>query len=192
MRMSISAQSAASTPPASDRIVMSASRSSYSPLRRVVTSSSLIALTVASNSISASRSPEPSGSSAASSKRTGRSSTRRRRDFKRTIVDCTLDNLLVTACAFSGSSQRLGTPAWASSSTASASSFGRSRTFSIETRVASISAISRLYSRAMGKGYLNKVTVLFLSFNSIDPIPQSFLQLKKSDNRRGRNHYCAG
>ena len=97
MRISISAQSAASTPPASERIVISASRSSYSPLRSVVTSSSLIAFTVASNSISASRSPEPSGSSAANSKRTGRSSTRRRKDLSRAIVDCTLESLLVTA-----------------------------------------------------------------------------------------------
>ena len=35
MRINISAQSAASTPPASDRIVTKASRSSYSPLNKV-------------------------------------------------------------------------------------------------------------------------------------------------------------
>src|SRR4029450_9440145 len=42
IRMSISAKSAASTPPASDRIVTSASRGSYSPARSVRTSSSSI------------------------------------------------------------------------------------------------------------------------------------------------------
>ncbi|CAB4818137.1 unannotated protein [freshwater metagenome] len=150
MRISISAQSAASTPPASDRIVISASRSSYSPLSSVVTSNSLIALTVESNSNSASASADPSGSDPANSKRIGRSSTRRRRDLSRAMVLCTRDNLLVIFCAASGSSQRFGTPAAASNSTASASSLGRSKTFSIDTRVALIAAISRSYSRAMG------------------------------------------
>jgi len=142
MRINISAQSAASTPPASERIVISASRSSYSPLRRVVTSSSLIALTVESSSASASLSAEPSGSPAANSNRTGRSSTLRRRPFRRAIVPWTLESLLVTAWAFSGSSHKFGTPAAASSSTASDSSLGRSRTFSIDVRVALISEIS--------------------------------------------------
>ena len=142
MRINISAQSAASTPPASERIVISASRSSYSPFNKVVTSKSLIAFVACANSLSASCSAEPSGSPAANSKRTGKSSTRRRKFFKRAIVACTLDNLLVTACAFSGSSHKFGTPAAASNSTASASSFGRFNTFSIEVRVALISEIS--------------------------------------------------
>ena len=150
MRINISAQSAASTPPASERIVIKASRSSYSPLSRVVTSNSLIALTAESNSSSASANPEPSGSEPASSNKIGRSSTLRRRVFNRAIVLCTRDNLLVTFCAASGSSQRFGTPAAASSSTASASNLGRSKTFSIERSVAPIAAISRSYSRAMG------------------------------------------
>ncbi|CAB4335698.1 unannotated protein [freshwater metagenome] len=149
MRISISAQSAASTPPASERIVISASRSSYSPFSKVVTSSSLIALTTESNSPSASVSADPSGSDVANSNKIGRSSTRRRKPFNRAIVLCTRDNLLVTFCATSGSSHKFGTPAAASSSTASASSFGRSKTFSIDTRVALIAAISRSYSRAM-------------------------------------------
>ena len=150
MRINISAQSAASTPPASERIVIKASRMSYSPLSRVVTSNSLIAFFAESNSPSASLSAEPSGSSAANSKSSGRSSTRRRKPFSRPIVACTRDNLLVIACAFSGSSHKFGTPAAASSSTASASNFGRSNTFSMDVRVALISLISRLYSRAMG------------------------------------------
>ena len=152
MRYNICAQSAASTPPASDLIVIKASRLSYSPLNSVVTSSSLIAFFVASSSLSASARAEPSASPAASSKRIGRSSTRERSPFNLEITACVRDNLLVTACAASGSSQRLGTPAAASSSTACASSFGRSKTNSIDFRVAPISAISRAYSRAIGQG----------------------------------------
>ena len=52
--MSISAKSAASTPPASERMVTSASRESYSPLSRVRTSSSSISLRRPSSSRSAS------------------------------------------------------------------------------------------------------------------------------------------
>ena len=44
MRISISAKSAASTPPAPERIVTTAARSSYSPASRVRTSSSPTAL----------------------------------------------------------------------------------------------------------------------------------------------------
>ena len=148
MRIIISAQSAASTPPASERIVINASRSSYSPLRSVCTSSSLIDLFIASNSRSASAIALPSGSLAANSKRIGRSSTRLRSPVSLFISACTRDKRLVTFWAFSVSSQRLGIPASSSRTTDCARSFGRSKTFSIETRVASMASISNPYSRA--------------------------------------------
>ena len=148
IRINISAQSAASTPPASDLIVTSASRSSYSPFKSVCTSNSLIAFLTESNSVPASASALSSPSALASSNKIGISSTRRRSPSRRPIVDCTRDNRLVIFCAFSGSSHKSGTPAAASSSIADARNLGRSNTFSIETRVASIAAISRSYSRA--------------------------------------------
>ena len=65
IRMSISAKSAASTPPASERMVTSASRESYSPDSRVRTSSSSIALRRLSSSRSVSAVVASSPSSAA-------------------------------------------------------------------------------------------------------------------------------
>ncbi|CAB4828202.1 unannotated protein [freshwater metagenome] len=154
MRIIISAQSAASTPPASERIVISASLSSYSPLSRVCTSNSPMTFTTESNSAKASLMPEPSGSLAANSKRIGSSSTRLRNDSNFVISDWTLESLLVIFWALSGSSQRLGTPACSSNSIDCLCNFGRSRTFSIETRVASIAAISRSNSlAAIGQAY---------------------------------------
>ena len=150
--MSISAQSAASTPPASERIVIKQSRSSYSPLSKVVTSSSRMALPTESNSDSASCSATPSDSSCANSIRIGTSSRRRRIPLTRLMVDCRRESLLVMTCAASGSSQRFGTDAWTSNSSNSLRRRGRSITFSILVRVALNFSISSGYSRAaMGK-----------------------------------------
>ena len=63
--MSISAKSAASTPPASERMVTSASRESYSPESRVRTSSSSIAVRMLASSRSVSAVVASSPSSAA-------------------------------------------------------------------------------------------------------------------------------
>ena len=73
MRETISAQSAASTPPASERIVTRASRWSYSPLKRVCTSKSEIAVVSESNSFSTSVLALVSLSALASSNMMGRS-----------------------------------------------------------------------------------------------------------------------
>ena len=54
IRISISAKSAASTPPAPERMVTSASRASYSPESRVRTSSASTAFLIRASSVSAS------------------------------------------------------------------------------------------------------------------------------------------
>ncbi len=70
IRISISAQSAASTPPAPERMVTSASRSSYSPDSRVRTSMASMSacsdFSSASASARASSAPAPSSSAAIS------------------------------------------------------------------------------------------------------------------------------
>ena len=135
MRINISAQSAASTPPASERIVISASRSSYSPLSRVWTSSARISSPTESSSLPASSIALVSFSSCANSKSSGTSSSRRRIPVTLLIVDWTRESLLVTTWAFSGSSQRLGTLASASSLVNSSVSFGTSITCSIALKI---------------------------------------------------------
>ena len=121
IRMSISAKSAASTPPAPARIVMTASRSSYSPLSRVRTSSSPTALRSASSSLAASANTSLSSSpvsraSSPISTRTSRSSMRASIPVTRSYSALARDRLEVTDCAFSWSSQRSGAAAWFSRS----------------------------------------------------------------------------
>ena len=63
-------------------------------------------------------------------------------------VAWTLESLLVTTWAFSGSSQRFGSLASASSVLKSASNFGRFKTCSIAERVMRKALTSSRYSRA--------------------------------------------
>ena len=86
--MSISAQSAASTPPASERIVTSASRASYSPDSRVRTSSSSIARVSSVSSVSVSARAAASDSSSAISRMIARSSMRLRSPSTRATSFC--------------------------------------------------------------------------------------------------------
>src|SRR5882757_1620336 len=131
MRSSISAQSAASTPPASERMVTSASRESYGPDRSVRTSSSSMLLRSAVSSASASAFSWSSPASSAISQSTCASSRRRLRSSTRRISPCATDSRLVTFWAFSGSSHRFGADACCSSSPTSARSLSRSRTASM-------------------------------------------------------------
>ena len=96
MRISISAQSAASTPPAPERIFTTASRWSYSPESMVCTSSESICAATSANSSSA---IAASPSSSASSYMTGRSSIRERSEETFFSRACTLDSSVVTFCA---------------------------------------------------------------------------------------------
>ena len=139
MRMSISAQSAASTPPAPERMLMSASRGSYSPDSMVVTSRASMSARRSASSSSAMSVPSPSSS--ASSYMMGRSVSRERSDCNFFSWTCTCDNSLVTCCACSGSSHRLGSAAFAASSRARSLKSAGFITFSIEVRVVS-SAVS--------------------------------------------------
>ena len=127
---------------------MRASRWSYSPLNRVCTSKSPIALINESNSFDASSIAPASFSLLANSSKTGRSSNLCRSPEIRLISLCTRESLLVTFCASSGLSHKLGTPAAASSSFNSARNFGKSTTFSIDTNVALNVFISCSKSRA--------------------------------------------
>src|SRR5882757_6540800 len=131
MRSSISAQSAASTPPASERMVTSASRESYGPDRSVRTSSSSMLLRSAVSSASASAFSWSSPASSAISQSTCASSRRRLRSSTRRISPCVTDSRLVTLWAFSGLSHRFGADACCSSSPTSARSLSRSRTASM-------------------------------------------------------------
>ena len=128
MRMSISAQSAASTPPAPERMCTTALRWSYSPESMVCTSSESICAATSSSSSSA---MEASPSSSASSYITGRSSIRERSDATLRSRACTFDSSVVTFCACAGSSQSDGSPAWSSSSRARSRRTSRSITFSM-------------------------------------------------------------
>ncbi|CAB5003514.1 unannotated protein [freshwater metagenome] len=140
MRSSISAQSAASTPPASARMVMRASRESYSPDRSVRTSSSPTVVVSEASSTSTSASVSTSSSASASSSITARSSRRTRSVRARASSLCRNDSLLVTTWAWAWSSQRLGTEACASRSAISSTSLGRSITCSMLAIVASRAA----------------------------------------------------
>lgn len=111
MRMSISAKSAASTPPAPARIVTTASRSSYSPDSSVRTSSSLTALATLVSSVSASASVSASPSSVPSSTSVSRSSMRASMPTMRSRSALARDSAEVTPCADSGSSHRSGAAA---------------------------------------------------------------------------------
>ena len=144
MRMSISAQSAASTPPAPERILITASRGSYSPESMVVTSSDSIADSRESSSSSA---REVSPSSSASSYITGMSSRRPRSDSSLRTLACAAESSEVTCCAWAGSSHKDGSPAWASNSRMRAAKASGSMTFSMVVRV-----VSNCLSRAITSG----------------------------------------
>ena len=135
MRCSFSAKSAASTPPASARMLTSASRASYSPERSVRTSISSSAFLTAVSSDSASARVSGSSSSSAISKSTERSSIRPRRASALRTSAWRWDSLLVIFCAASGSSHRDGAAACSSSTAMSALSLSRSRTASIDSMV---------------------------------------------------------
>ena len=139
MRISISAQSAASTPPAPERILITASRGSYSPESMVVTSRDSMADSRESSSSSA---REESPSSSASSYMTGMSSRRPRSASSLRTFACAAESSEVTFWACSGSSHRDGSPAWASSSRMRAAKASGSMTFSMVVRVDS-SCLSR-------------------------------------------------
>ena len=141
MRIRISAKSAASTPPAPARMVMTASRSSYSPESRVTTSSSESVFWMAVSSFSASAMVEASSSSRPSSTMISRSSMRDSILAIRFSSAWRWESLEVTFCAASGSSQRSGAAACCSSSAMSALILSRSETCSMEDRVERSSAI---------------------------------------------------
>src|SRR6478609_5817001 len=130
--MSISAKSAASTPPAPARIVTTASRWSYSPASRVRTSSSPTALRSETSSFSASARVSASPpSSVAISTRTSRSSMRWSMPVMRSSSALRRDRLEVTAWAFSGSSHRSGAADFSDRS--AMSDFSRSRSVTSRT-----------------------------------------------------------
>ena len=116
MRRSISAKSAASTPPAPARIVTTASRWSYSPDSSVRTSSSPRSLRILTRSASASARVSSSSSSAAISTSVSRSSIRPLELLIRSSSACVADSALVIFCAASGSSHRSGADACSESS----------------------------------------------------------------------------
>src|ERR671917_51167 len=132
IRSSICAKSAASTPPASERMVTSASRSSYSPDSRVRTSSASTACCSAASSASDSARLAASPSSWPSSTSTARSSSRERRLTTRSTSDCRADSREVTCWAFSGLSHRSGAATACSSSAISPRLRSGSTTASIE------------------------------------------------------------
>src|SRR5450759_2364104 len=114
--MSISAKSAASTPPAPERIVMTASRSSYSPLSKVRTSSSPMSFFSLFSSRSASTMVAASSSSVPSWTSTSSSSMRSSISTIRSSSELARDRRLVTTWALAGSSHRSGAPDCSSSS----------------------------------------------------------------------------
>src|SRR3954451_6623464 len=136
IRISISAKSAASTPPAPERIVTTASRSSYSPLSSVRTSSSPTALRREASSRSASAIVSASASSWPSWTRTSSSSIRSYIPVTRSSSLLARDRRLVTSCACSGWSQRSGAPDCSSSSEIWDFSLSRSVTSRTESMVA--------------------------------------------------------
>src|SRR5690349_15746446 len=115
IRSSISAKSAASTPPAPDRIVTTASRESYGPDSSVRISSSSMALRSVPTSVPTSANDDSSDSASASSSSTCASSSRDRSRSSRFSSPCAYDSRDVTCCAFAWSSQRSGADAWRSS-----------------------------------------------------------------------------
>ena len=112
--MSISAKSAASTPPASDRMVTSASRWSYSPESSVRTSSAEMSSRSLARSASASarRPRRPRPRPARRGRQVVEPGAQRRRARRRS--PCVWASRLVTFCAASGSFHRSGGPASAS------------------------------------------------------------------------------
>jgi hypothetical protein len=135
--MSISAKSAASTPPAPARMATTASRESYSPERRVRTSISSTAFCRAVISSPTSAMDPSSLSACAISSRSSASSMRLRRRSSREISPVRYDRRELTSWARAWSSQRSGAEACSSSSARSRRSFSMSRTFSMLRRVAS-------------------------------------------------------
>lgn len=135
MRCSFSVKSEASTPPASARMVTTASRESYSPESRVRTSISSSAFLTAVSSVSASARVSGSSSSSAISKSTLRSSIRPRSASAFLTSAWRWLSLLVIFCASSGSSHRDGAAACSSSTATSALILSRSRTASIDSMV---------------------------------------------------------
>ena len=122
MRSSISAQSAASTPPASERMVTSASRASYLPESRVRTSSSSIALLQRGHlgldlGVCESASSVVLGGQLPQHLRVVDAAAQLAR--RRRISPCTWESREVTCCALSWSFQRSGSEACRSSSSAS-------------------------------------------------------------------------
>src|SRR5450631_147481 len=134
--MSISAKSAASTPPAPERIVMTASRLSYSPLSRVRTSSSPTAFFRLASSVSASAMVAASPSSVPGWTSTSSSSMRWSIPVTRSSSELARDNRLVTSCAVLGSSHRSGAPDCSSSSMICTRSESRSVTCRTDSMVA--------------------------------------------------------
>ena len=142
IRISISAQSAASTPPAPERMVTSASRSSYSPDSSVRTSIASMSACSAFSSASASASDSAPPSSSANSYITGRSSSLPRNASTRRSSPWAWDRSLVTFWALAWSSHRFGSEAADSSFSILARSPSMSSTRSTVVRVVSRAAIS--------------------------------------------------
>src|SRR5690554_4933103 len=141
MRCSISAKSAASTPPAPARIVMTAGRASHSPLSRVCTSRSPITFWMLVSSARASAAASSSPSSLASSTITSRSSRREAMLLIFASSDWRWLSSLVTFCAFVVSSQRSSSPACSLRLAISASSRSTPTTERMSPKVARRAAI---------------------------------------------------
>ena len=127
IRISISAKSAASTPPAPERIVTTASRSSYSPTAACAPRAA-DGLVQPASSGSASASVSASSSSAASSTSTSRSSMRSSSAVNRSSSAWRTESRPVTCCAFAWSSHRSGAATCSPRSAISARMLSRSRT----------------------------------------------------------------
>src|SRR3954469_24196333 len=129
IRISISAKSAASTPPAPERIVSSASRSSYSPERSVRTSRASTALWILPSSASASASAEASLSSCESCTMISTSSMRPSSSVKRSSWPWRAERRPVTRVALAWSSHRSGAATCSPSSAISERMPSRSSTW---------------------------------------------------------------
>ena len=142
MRSSICAKSAASTPPAPERIVTTAERSSYSPSSSVWISMSSRSCRMLPISDCASASVSASSSSRPSSTSVSTSSMRWLAESRRLSCDCAADRRLVTFCAFSGSSHRPGADACTSRSWICALRRSTSNAFAIDSYLARASPIA--------------------------------------------------
>ena len=159
MRSSICAKSAASTPPAPERMVTTAERSSYSPSSRVWISIWSRSFWISPISLCASSRESWSPSSWPSSTSVSTSSMRWEAEFRRFSCDSAADSRLVIFWAFSGSSHRPGAAACVSRSLISALSRSTSSALAMDSYLARASPIAWVKS--------NSAIVVYLTVDSL-------------------------